>query len=100
MKLLSLALAASFALAGCAHARAPAQIPAPSESQPAPSSSSGHPHPLSESCRSEILKLCGTSPGHEVMMSCVEDSLDQNKFSADCTTELKAHAAREHTIQL
>lgn len=85
MKLLSLALAASFALAGYA----PAQTPAPSESQPAPSSSSGH--PLSQSCRSEVRKLCGTTHGDE-MMSCVKDNLGQNKFSADCTTELKAHA--------
>ncbi len=25
------------------------------------------------------------------MTSCVKDNLDQSKFSADCTTELKAH---------
>jgi hypothetical protein len=27
------------------------------------------------------------------MKGCVKDNLDMNKFSADCTTELKAHAA-------
>ena len=84
MRLLSLALAASFALAGYAQA----QTPAASESQPAPSSSSGH--PLSKSCRSEVAKLCGSTHG-EKMHSCVKDNLGQNKFSADCTTELKAH---------
>jgi hypothetical protein len=98
MKFLSLAMAASFALAGSAQPQAPAQSPAPSESQPAPPSSSGHPHLLSESCRSQVYKLCGTSQGHE--MSCVKDNLDQNKFSADCTRELKAHAASARTMQL
>ena len=86
MRLLSLALAASFALVGYAQA----QTPAPSESQPAPSSSSGH--PLSKSCRSEVSKLCVSTHGDE-MKSCIKDNLGQNKFSADCTTELKAHVA-------
>jgi len=26
------------------------------------------------------------------MKGCVKDNLDMNKFSADCATELKAHA--------
>ena len=90
MKLLSLAFAASFAVAGYASAQSAAQTPPPSESQPAPSSSSGH-HPLSKSCREEVSKVCGTGHGKE-MASCVKDNLDQNKFSADCTTELKKHA--------
>ena len=93
MKLLSLALAASFALAGYAQAQTaaqtPAQTPAPSESKPAPSSSSGH--SISRSCKSEIHKLCGRAHGDE-MKGCVKDNLDMNKFSADCTTELKAQA--------
>jgi hypothetical protein len=88
MKLSSLALAASFALAGYAQAQAPAQTPPPSESQPAPSAPSGH--PLSQPCRAEVRKLCGPIHGDQ-MMSCVKDNLGQNKFSADCTTELKAH---------
>ena len=86
MKLVSLALAASFALAGYAQAQdqaPPAQTPAPSQSTPAPSS-----HPLSKSCRSEVQKVCGSTHG-DAMKSCVKDNLDQNKFSADCTTELK-----------
>jgi hypothetical protein len=91
MKPLSLALAASLALAGYAQTQSqePAQTPAPSESQSAPSSSSDH-HPLSKSCRSEVRKLCGSIHGDE-MMSCVRTNLDQNKFSTDCTTELKPH---------
>jgi hypothetical protein len=89
MKLLSLTLAACFVLAGYAYAQTPAQTPAPSESQPAPSSSSGH--SISRSCRSEIHKLCGHAHGDE-MKGCVKDNLDMNKFSADCTTEIKAHA--------
>lgn len=91
MKLLPLALAAAFALVGYAQAQAPTQTPAPSESQPSPSSSSGH--PLSKSCRSEVHKLCGATHGDE-MMACVKDNLGQNKFSADCTTELKAHTPK------
>jgi hypothetical protein len=88
MKLASLALTASIALAGYAQAQAPAQTQAPGESQNAPSAPSGH--PLSKSCRSEVRKVCGTTHGDK-MMSCVRDNLDQSKFSADCTTELKAH---------
>jgi hypothetical protein len=89
MKLLSLTLAASLALAGYAQAQAPATTPAPGESTPAPSAASSH--PLSKSCKSEVRKLCGTTKGDK-MQSCVKDNLDLNKFSADCTTELKAHA--------
>jgi len=89
MKLLSLALAASFALAGYAQAQTPAPTPAPGASQPAPSSSSGH--SISSSCKSEVHKLCGRAHGDE-MKGCVKDNLDMNKFSADCATELKAHA--------
>jgi hypothetical protein len=86
MKLLSLALAASLTLGGYAHAQAPAQTQAPGESQPAPSTSAKH--PLSKSCRSEVRKLCGSTHGNE-MTSCVKDKLDQDKFSGDCTTQLK-----------
>jgi hypothetical protein len=81
MKLVSLALAASFALAGYAQA----QAPAPSQSQPTPSSQ----HPLSKSCKSEVHKLCGSGHGDK-MKACVRNNLDQSKFSADCATELKA----------
>lgn len=86
MKLVALALTTSFALAGFAQAQTPA--PAPSESQPAPSSSG---HSISHACKSEVTKLCGHAHGDE-MKGCVKDNLDMNKFSADCTTELKAHA--------
>jgi hypothetical protein len=88
MKLVSLALAASFALAGYAQAQTPAPAPAPSESQPAAPSSG---HSISHACKSEVIKLCGHAHG-DVMKECVKDNLDMNKFSADCTTELKSHA--------
>jgi hypothetical protein len=90
MKLSTLALAASFVLAGYAQAQTQepsCQAPAPSQSQP--SQSTPAKHPLSKSCKSEVHKLCGSTHG-DAMKSCVHDNLDQNKFSADCTTELKA----------
>ena len=88
MKLVSLALAASFALAGYAQGQT-AQAPAPSASPPAASSSSGH--SISHACKSEIIKLCGHAH-RDVMEECVKDNLNLNRFSADCTTELKSHA--------
>jgi hypothetical protein len=89
MKLISLALAASCAVAGYAQAQTPAQTPAPSESQAPPSSSSGG--KISGDCKKEIISLCGHAHG-ETMKGCVKDNLDMNKFTASCTSELKAHA--------
>ena len=85
MKLTSLALLASFAVAGYVQAQT-----TPQESAPAPAEKS-HQHPLSSACRQEVSKLCGTGHGKE-MMGCIKDNLDTNKFSADCQSELKAHA--------
>jgi hypothetical protein len=85
MKLTSLALLASFAVAGYVEAQT-----TPQESAPAPAEKS-HQHPLSSACRDEVSKLCGPTHGKE-MMACVKDNLDSNKFSADCQTQLKAHA--------
>lgn len=90
MKLVSLALAASLALAGYAQAQTPpAQSQEPSTSQP--SESSSHGSKISHDCKSEIHKLCGHAHGDE-MKGCVKDNLDMNKFSASCATELKSHA--------
>jgi hypothetical protein len=86
---MSLALAAAFALAGYAQAQTPAQTPAPSESQAPPSSSSGV--KISHDCKKEIINLCGHA-NREEMKGCVEANLDMNKFSASCTSELKAAA--------
>jgi hypothetical protein len=88
MKLVSLALAASFVVAGYAYAQTPAQAPA--ASQPSESSSSGG--KISHDCKQEVHKLCGRAHGDE-MKGCVKDNLDMNKFSASCATELKSHAA-------
>lgn len=89
MKLMSLALAAAFALAGYAQAQTPAQTPAPSESQAPPSSSAGV--KISHDCKKEIISLCGHAHG-DTMKECVKDNLDMNKFTASCTSELKAAA--------
>jgi hypothetical protein len=85
MKLTSLALITSFALAGYVEAQT-----TPQESAPAPAEKSHH-HPLSSACREEVTKLCGTGHGNE-MMACIKDNLGTNKFSADCQTQLKEHA--------
>ena len=88
MKLISLALSASFAVAGYVQGQTPPEpTPAPSESTPQKS----HQHPLSGSCRDEVAKVCGPAHGKE-MMSCVKDNLDTNKFSAGCQSELREHA--------
>jgi hypothetical protein len=89
MKLTLLALSASFAIAGYAEAQTAAQEPTPAPAESKPENS--HQHPLSSACRQEVSKLCGPAHGSE-MMSCIKDNLDTNKFSADCQSELKAHA--------
>jgi hypothetical protein len=85
MKLTSLALFASFAVAGYVGAQT---TPAPAESQPEKS----HHHPLSSACREEVSKLCGTAAHGNEMMGCIKNNLDTNKFSASCQSELKEHA--------
>jgi hypothetical protein len=86
MKLTSLALFASFAVAGYVEAQT-----APQEPAPAPAQSNPHQHPLSSACRKEVSQLCGPAHGKE-MMACIKDNLGTNKFSADCQSELKEHA--------
>jgi hypothetical protein len=90
MKFVSLALAASVAVAGYVQAQAPAQTPAPAASQPAQSSSSSG-GKISSGCKKEIHNLCGRAHGDE-MKGCVKDNLDMSKFSASCASELKAQA--------
>ena len=89
MKLTSLALCASFAVAGYVAAQTTPQEPAPAPSESTPAKS--HQHPLSSACRKEVSSVCGPAHGQE-MMSCIKDNLDANKFSASCQSELKEHA--------
>ena len=94
MKLTSLALLASLAVAGYVEAQttqAPTPPPATSATAPATSETTPakkHHHPLSKACRQEVKKACGSTHGDE-MKSCVKDGLGANKFSADCQNELQ-----------
>ena len=82
MKVLSLALVASFAIVGNAYAQTapPAAASAPATSSP------------SHDCKKEASKLCGRHAGSE-MQACIKSNLDLNKFSAACATEFKNAAA-------
>ena len=87
MKLCLFAVAAAVALAaGVAQAQTAAQS---SASPPASTqSSSAKPH-LSHDCKSEVKKACGRAHGQE-MKDCIKSSLDLNKFSDTCKSELTA----------
>ncbi len=89
MKLVTLALVMAAALAGAAQAQtaAPAPAAAPPASAPA---ASGHER-LSHECKEEVKKACGRAHGEE-MQDCIKSSLDLNKFSAACKTELQQPA--------
>jgi hypothetical protein len=93
VKLLSIALVATVALAGYAHAQTATQTPAtpPSSAAPAPSSSASGSKHLGHACKEEVHKLCGHAHGQE-MKDCVKSGLDLNKFSADCKTKLTQSA--------
>jgi hypothetical protein len=86
MKVLSLALVASFAIVGNAYAQT---APPAAASTPAASSSSDS---VSHDCKKEAKKLCGRHAGSE-MQACIKSNLDLNKFSASCATEFKNAAA-------
>lgn len=76
-----LALAAAAAQAQTAQssgATPPASAAAPSET--------GKPH-LSHDCKEEVKKACGHAHGDE-MHKCIASSMDLNKFSPACKTEL------------
>jgi hypothetical protein len=92
MKLASLALLAGLALAGFATAQTPPQSAAPpAATAPAESSDSGG--KIDKACKKEIKDLCGRAHGQE-MTDCVKSGLDMNKFSASCTSEIKAHKSK------
>ena len=93
MRPLSLALVAAIALAGSAPAQTAAQAPAaaPPASTPAASSPAGGKERLSHDCKEEVKKACGRASGEE-MQNCIKSSLDLNKFSDACKTQLTQSA--------
>jgi hypothetical protein len=88
---MSFALVAAVALAGSALAQTAAQTPAtpPATSAPAASPPAGGKERLSHACKEEVKKACGRAHGDE-MQNCIKSSLDLNKFSDSCKTELKS----------
>lgn len=87
MKLVSLALAATLAVAAYAQAQTASQsAPPSSSSSQAPAASSGK---MDHACKKEIKDLCGHAHGQE-MTDCVKAGLDMNKFSASCASAIKA----------
>jgi hypothetical protein len=87
MKVLSLALVASFAIVGNTYAQT-----APPAAASAPATSSSSSSSVSHDCKKEASKLCGRHAGSE-MQACIKSNLDLNKFSAACATEFKNAAA-------
>ena len=77
MKLPPLVLLAAITLAGSAIAQTP--------SETAPK--------MDKACKDQIKKLCGHAHGQE-MQDCVKAGVDMNKFSADCTSAIKAKAQK------
>jgi len=92
MRSMAFALVAAVAFAGSAQAQTAAQAPAaaPPASTPAASAPAGG--KLSHACKEEVKKACGRAHGDE-MKNCIKSSLDLNKFSDACKTQLK-HAAK------
>jgi opacity protein-like surface antigen len=90
ISLASLALLAVVAMATAQAQTAAQPAAAPAAAAPAASSSSGG--KLSHECKDEVKKACGRAHGTE-MQDCVKSSLDLNKFSASCATQLKQQAA-------
>ena len=82
---------ATLALAGFASAQTAPQSPAapPAASPPAASQPAAGKEHLSHDCKEEVKKACGRAHGDE-MQNCIKSSLDLNKFSDSCKTELKA----------
>jgi len=91
MKLVSLALVATFAVTGYTYAQTAAQSPAPSPAASAPASPSTGSQSIGHACKEEVKKLCGRAHGQE-MQDCIKSGLDLNKFSADCKTKLSQSA--------
>ena len=92
ISLASLALLAAVSMAGSAQAQTAAQpAAAPAAAAPAASSSQGG-GKLSHDCKEEVKKACGRAHGDE-MQNCIKSSMDLNKFSDSCKTEIQKQAA-------
>jgi len=89
MRAMTFALLATAALAGSAQAQTAA--PAPAAATPAASSPAAGNERLSHDCKEEVKKVCGRAHGDE-MQNCIKSSLDLNKFSDACKTQLKQSA--------
>jgi TolA-binding protein len=88
MRYVLLGMLAAVALAGTAQAQTAAQPAATPPASTASSSSSSKPH-LSHDCKKEVKKACGRAHGTE-MQDCIKSSLDLNKFSDTCKSQLTA----------
>jgi len=86
MKLISLALVASVAVAGFAYAQTATPAPAA-----APAASSGS--KISHDCKKEYEKLCGRHAGSQ-KQDCIKSNLDLGKFSDKCKAEFSHAAAK------
>ena len=93
MRPMALALVVAAALAGSAYAQTAAQTPAtaPAASSPAAAPAASGNERLSHDCKEEVKKACGRAHGDE-MKNCIKSSLDLNKFSASCKTQLTQSA--------
>ena len=88
MKLTSLAVIASMALA--AHLQAQTT---PAQSQPSTPAAATSDGSLGKACKKEVKDLCGRAHGQE-MQECIKSGMDMNKFSADCKAKLAAKAGK------
>ncbi len=83
MRPMTLALLVTVAFAASAQAQTAAPAPA---AAPASSAPAGNER-LSHDCKEEVRKACGRVHGEE-MQNCIKSSLDLNKFSGACKTQL------------
>jgi hypothetical protein len=89
MRLITLALIAAMGFAGAAQAQTATQSSAAAPPASAASSSSSSKPKLSHDCKNEVKKACGHAHGTE-MQDCIKSSLDLNKFSDTCKSQLTA----------
>ena len=89
ISLAAFALVAAVAMAGAVEAQTatPPPTTGPAASTPATSPAAASKERLSHDCKEEVKKACGRAHGEE-MQNCVKSSLDLNKFSAACKTQL------------
>ena len=88
MRPMTLALLAAVALVSSAQAQTAAQ---PAAAAPAASPPASGGERLSHDCKEEVKKACGRAHGEE-MQNCIKSSLDLNKFSATCKTQITQSA--------